>query len=171
MQRRARQDPSKNLVGFVVGEVRYAVPIEAVREIVNPLPTVELPGSASDVVGVADYRDEVVPVVDLRKRFGLVAQAMTRRTKWIVLDASFAKMSQLGFQQTSGALVAIVVDGVTEVFRSDDSALRPAPATGATDARRGIAGVATFEGELVFVLDVARVVEVEAERQLPGGGP
>jgi len=145
MQRRARQDPSKNLVGFVVGEVRYAVPIEVVREIVNPLKLVDLPGSAPDVVGVADYRDEVVPVVDIRKRFAMPAQTPSRRTKWIVLDSG-----------RGAGLVAIVVDGVTEVFRSDDKALRPAPAS---DARRGIAGVATFAGELVFVLDVVRVID------------
>jgi purine-binding chemotaxis protein CheW len=166
MQRRARQDPSKNLVGFVVGDVRYAVPIEAVREIVNPLPLVELPATAADVLGVADYRDEVVPVVDLRKRFGLPPLPVTRKTKWIVLDSAHGQMGAQG----AGKLVAIVVDGVTEVFRSDDSALRPAPATGNADARRGIAGVATFEGELVFVLDVMRVADVVGTHELQQGG-
>ena len=158
MQRRARQAPAKNLVGFTVGDIRYAVPIEAVREIVNPLPLVELPGSAIDVVGVADYRDEVVPVIDLRRRFGLATQPVTRRTKWIVLDAASAQMGLSGFE-SSGRLVAIVVDGVTEVFRSDEASLRPAPVTGAPSTRRGIAGVATFAGDLVFVLDVAKMVE------------
>lgn len=166
MQRRVRQDPSKNLVGFIVGEVRYAVPIGAVREIVNPLPLVELPGSAPDVIGVADYRDEVVPVVDLRRRFSLVPQPLTRRTKWIVLDSTQAG-AQMSLTGGAGRLVAIVVDGVTEVFRSDDTALRPAPATG-VDGRRGIAGVATYGGELVFVLDVSRVADVVEPAKLAG---
>lgn len=151
MQRRVRQDPQKNLVGFVVGQVRYAVAIVAVREIVNPLDCVDLPGSASDVVGVADYREEVVPVVDLRKRFGLEDVPMTRRTKWIVLDTGPAGGNRL---------VAIVVDAVSGVFRSDEAALRPAPAVGNGPSVRGIEGVTTHEGDLVFVLDVARVAEV-----------
>jgi len=150
MQRRQHQDPSKNLVGFVVGEVRYAVPIGDVREIVNPLPVVELPGAAANVLGVADYRDEVVPVVDLRRRFGLGAAAATRRTKWIVLGVS-------------DRLVAIVVDAVTDVFRSDDAALRPPPAVSVGADRKAIAGVATQSGDLVFVLDTARFDDVVAE--------
>ena len=158
MQRRARQDPSKNLVGFVVGAVRYAVSIATVREIVNPLALVDLPGASHDVMGVADYRDEVVPVIDMRKRFNLEDVPMTRRTKWIVLDPG-----------DGTRLVAIVVDAVTEVFRSDDSALRPAPAVGSGASLRGIAGVTTYGGELVFVLDVARIAEI-AEPEQPVGG-
>src|SRR5262245_25838546 len=83
---RHRHDPSKDLVGFLVGEVMYAVRIEVVREIVNPLPVVDLPRAPGTVKGVADYRGEVVPVVDLRERFGLEPAQRSRRTKWIVLD-------------------------------------------------------------------------------------
>lgn len=160
MQRRVRQDPSKNLVGFVVGEVRYAVAIVAVREIVNPLDCVDLPGASHDVVGVADYREEVVPVVDMRKRFGLEEAAMTRRTKWIVLDTGPAGGNRL---------VAIVVDAVTGVFRSDEAALRPAPAVGSGPSVRGIAGVATYGGDLVFVLDVARIADIPDALPAAGG--
>jgi purine-binding chemotaxis protein CheW len=163
MERRARQDPSKNLVGFVVGEVRYAVAIAAVREIVNPLALVDLPGAARDVMGVADYREEVVPVIDMRKRFGLEEKPMTRRTKWIVLDPISERDGD------AARLVAIVVDAVTEVFRSDDTALRPAPAIGAGVSVRGIAGVTTYGGELVFVLDVGRIAEI-SEPEQPAGG-
>jgi purine-binding chemotaxis protein CheW len=62
---RHRHDPSKSLVGFVVGDVHYAVPIARVREIANALEIVPLPHAPREVVGVADYRGEVVPVIDL----------------------------------------------------------------------------------------------------------
>lgn len=152
MIRKPHQDPSKNLVGFVVGDVRYAVPIGEVREIVNPLPVVELPGASGAVIGVADYRDDVVPVVDLRRRFGLETTPQTRRTKWIVMGVG-------------ERVVALVVDAVTDVFRSYD-ALRPAPAIGVGTDRRAIAGVTTRQGDLVFVLDTTRfedVAELEAQ--------
>ena len=51
---RHRHDPSKNLVGFVVGNVEYAVAIARVKEIGNPLPIVSLPHAPRPVVGVAD---------------------------------------------------------------------------------------------------------------------
>ena len=80
---RHRSDRSKNLVGFVVGDVRYAVDILRVREIINPLPIVALPHAPPAVLGVADHRGLVIPIVDLRRRFGLEPNQTTRRTKWI----------------------------------------------------------------------------------------
>jgi len=80
MEYRQRHDPSKSLVGFFVGNVHYAVPIGRVREISNPLEMVPLPHAPHAVIGVADYRGEVVPVVDLRMRFGMdpaAAQSVT----------------------------------------------------------------------------------------------
>jgi len=141
-----RRDPSKNLVECVVGDVHYAVPIAAVREIVNPLPLVELPSAPAAVVGVADYRDEVVPVVDLRVRFGLPPVPVTRRTKWIILRR--------------GRSFAIIVDAVIEVFRSTD--VRAAPLTGPGADIRAIEGVTSHDGVMVFLLDVARFGDLVA---------
>lgn len=147
MPQRQRHDPSKNLVGFVVGDVEYAVAIAAVKEITNPLAVVALPHAPRSVVGVADFRGEVIPVVDLRSRFGLPAVPATRKTKWIVVDVS-------------GRLVAIVVDAVTEVFGTGGAEMRPAPALGGGDDLRGLAGVTAHGKSLVFVLDVTRLREL-----------
>jgi len=145
MERQRRKDPSKNLVECVLGDVRYAVGIAAVREIVNPLPTVELPSAPSWVIGVADYRDEVVPVIDLRVRFGLAKSVATPRTKWIVVrrgDISFA----------------LVVDAVTEVFRSGE--VKPAPMLHEGADVRALDGVTSHDGDMVFILDIARLSEL-----------
>jgi purine-binding chemotaxis protein CheW len=144
---RQRHDPSKNLVGFVVGDVEYAVNIARVKEITNPLPIVPLPHPPPSVTGVADFRGEVIPVVGLRERFGLAPTPVTRRTKWIVVDVA-------------GRLVALVVDGVSEVFGTGGAELRPAPSLGGGDDVRGIAGVTSHGEGLVFVLDTARLREL-----------
>jgi purine-binding chemotaxis protein CheW len=144
---RQRHDPSKNLVGFVVGDVEYAVHIARVKEITNPLTVVALPHAPRAVVGVADFRGEVIPVVDLRTRFGLSAAPATRKTKWLVVDAG-------------GRLIALVVDAVTEVFGTGGAELRPAPSLGDGDDVRGLAGVTGHGAGLVFVLDVARLREL-----------
>lgn len=150
---RHRHDPSKDLVGFLVGEVMYAVRIDVVREIVNPLPVVELPRAPETVKGVADYRGEVVPVVDLRERFGLPAVPRSRKTKWIVLDVSSAARSASSPHQAGAHYAALVVDSVSEVFGLAGGELRPAPPLGDGDAARGIEGVTTLGSRLVFVLD------------------
>ncbi len=155
---RQRHDPTKNLVGFLVGDVMYAVRIEAVREIVNPLDVVELPRAPVAVRGVASFRGEVVPVVDLRVRFALPPVDKARRTKWIVVDVAYRVRSadDLGPRPPAvGArFVALVVDSVTEVFGTGGEAMRPAPPLGAGADVRGIEGVANHEDGLVFILDV-----------------
>ena len=147
---RYRHDPSKDLVGFLVGDVMYAVRIGVVREIVNPLSVVDLPRAPHAVKGVADYRGEVVPVIDLRERFGLAQALPSRRSKWIVLDVRPSDVEDA----TSGArYAALVVDAVTEVFGLSGGELRPSPPLGVGDDTRGIEGVTTLGTRLVFVLD------------------
>jgi purine-binding chemotaxis protein CheW len=138
---RYRHDPLKSLVGFLVGDVSYAVEIMQVREIINPLPTVALPRAPESICGVADYRGEVVPVIDLRIRFGLGASSHSRKTKWVVVDVG-------------GRLAALVVDAVTEVFGTGGQELRPAPALGGGEHVRGIRGVTTHGRRMIFVLDM-----------------
>ena len=142
-----RHDADKSLVGFVVGDVAYAVPVHAVREIVNPLPVVPLPRAPAAVPGVSDYRGDVVPVVDMRVRLGLPVFAETRRTKWIILDVG-------------GKFIALVVDSVTEVFGTANVALRTAPLLGGGELERGISSVASHGDKLVFVLDIATLRSV-----------
>lgn len=151
-QPRYRHDPLKNLVGFVVGDVEYAVVISVVREIANPLAIVALPHAPAGVCGVADFRGEVVPVVDMRARFGLPPADATRRTKWILVDVG-------------GRTAALVVDEVTDVFGGVD--IKSAPQLGG-DEHRGIVGVTKHQGALVFVLDVRRLRDLTAD--LAGSG-
>ncbi len=167
---RYRHDPSKSLVGFVVGEVEYAAAIAYVKEIANPLLVVPLPHAPRSVVGVADYRGEVVSVVDLRSRFGLPSAVATRKTKWIVVDVGDRPTDREGGARpaeaplpASGRLVALVVDAVTGVFGTTGTELRPPPELGSGDDARGIAGVTTNDGGLVFVLDVTQFRELARE--------
>ena len=143
---RYRKDQAKNLVSFLVGEVRYAVDIHLVREIVNPLPTVALPHAPPEVIGVSDHRGDVLPVVDLRTRFGLDPHSPTRRTKWIIVRAP-------GRDQA----FALVVDAVTDVFGGGKAEQRSVPELGRGQDLRGISQVFSHDGTLVFVVDPAIV--------------
>jgi purine-binding chemotaxis protein CheW len=157
---KARPDPQKSLVGFAVGDVSYAVPIADVREIVNPLVLTELPHVPAAVVGVADHRGDVIPVVDLRLRFGLRPLADRQRSKWILV-------------QVEGRLIGLVVDRVLDVFGTSGAEIRPPPSLGGGDDARGILGVTTYDGALTFVLDVSRfdeLVRPMAQAGLLSGG-
>ena len=160
---RRRGDRSKNLVGFTIGDVHYAVDIHRVREIITPLEIVPITHAPPAVLGVSDHRGEVVPILDVRRRFGLPAVQPTRRTKWVVVE--------LGQR-----LAGLVVDGVTDVFGAGQPDQRSVPQIGGGDAARGISAVYVYDGKLVFVLDVDRiaavteVIDLEAIDHLLEGG-
>jgi purine-binding chemotaxis protein CheW len=152
---RHRHDPSKTLVGFTVGGVHYAIAIADVREICNPLPLVALPHAPPAVDGVTDYRGDVIPVIDLRIRFGLPKAEASRRIKWIVVDVD-------------RRFVALVVDQTLGVFGTAGMGLRPAPPLGAGEEARGIEGVTSHEDALVFVLGLRSFRDLTARLALPG---
>jgi purine-binding chemotaxis protein CheW len=147
--------PERQLVLFGVGTVVYGLPIERVREVVNPLEIIPLPHAPPAVIGVTDHRGEVVPVLDLRTRFGLPKSDdpdAHRRRKWIMVDVG---------DPAQPRLVAAVVDAVHNVFMSRE-ALRPAPPLGGGEDTRGILGVIgrgkdSADGVMIFVLDLARL--------------
>src|SRR6185503_10412503 len=94
-----------------------------------------------------DHRGEVIPIIDLRMRFGLPAAPVTRSTKWILITTE---------QHTLG----LIVDAVTEVFGTGGEDLRPTPNVGGRKDVRGIAGVTSHGGALTFVLDTGRFAEL-----------
>lgn len=159
----------------------YAVRIEAVREIVNPLDVVALPRVASSVKGVASFRGEVVPVVDLRERFGLSIAPVTRKNKWIIVDTARGIPTldaDRSAERGSGRFVALVVDSVTDVFGTGGKELKPSPILGAGDDVRGLEGVTNYGNTLVFVLSVRSfhaiamaVAKRVSDSRLPGPLP
>jgi purine-binding chemotaxis protein CheW len=148
-----RPDPQKSLVGFAVGDVNYAIPIGSVKEIINPIALTKLPYVPEAISGVVDHRGEVVPIVDLRARFGAPQSEERRRTKWILVDVG-------------GKAIGLIVDRVTGVFGTGGHSLRPAPSLGGGEEVRGIAGVTSHDGTMVFVLDVDRLETIADSLQL-----
>lgn len=153
-RRRRVAGVDKNLVGFLVGDVQYAVDILRVREILRPLPLLSLPHAPPAVVGVADHRGEVVPVIEVRRRFGLPAAPDATRAKWILVTIV-------------GRTVGLAVDTITGVLAASDVDHRPPPTLGMGDAARGIASVISHQSGLVFVLDVDRVAAAAQLLDLP----
>jgi purine-binding chemotaxis protein CheW len=121
------------LCTFCIAGEDYAVDIMRVREIINPLPLTPVPRAPAFVEGVIRLRSEVIPVVDVRKRFGLPAAPPTRKTKFIVV-------------RIGGRRIALVVDEVTEVVRLERSQIRPAPTFSEDRAPRFFLGVCGGEG-------------------------
>jgi len=139
---RYRRQPYRSLVGFVRDEVAYPVPTSSVREITTPTALTELPHLPRGVIGVFEHRGQVVPVIDLRACFNVPAQASSGRSQWIIVEVSSHR-------------VGLCVNRVTGVFEVGFGGLKPVPELGKGVDPRNLVGVATQEGRLTFVLDVA----------------
>jgi len=140
MASRTRSLGGNKFVEFRVGEVRYAVDILSVREIVRPLNPVQLPHVPHSVVGVIHHRGDVVPIIDLRVRFGLAAVAH-RGVRWLIVKR--AKRD-----------VGLVVDGVEDVFGAEAPDQREIPRLGPGDQARGIRAVYAHPTGMVFEVDL-----------------
>lgn len=145
---RKRSSRERSLVGFRVDGLHYALSIDAVREIIRPLDAVEMPHLPAAVVGVADHRGAVVPIVDLRSLFGRGHSVPTNRTKWVVIGRGENSPS-----------VGLIVDSVVGVFGVTEEAARAAPPWAQEQIDAGMGDVVTRDGELVFVLDADAVMD------------
>jgi len=142
-----KRQGTKDWVGFQVGTIDYALDIHRVREVVRPLPCMTLPNLPQGVNGVAEFRGRMIPVIDLRKRFGIVDENPGRQGRWIVVP-------------DGERLVALAVDRVTEVFGRQLASPREIPSIIQSSNRAAIASAYFYLGHLVFVVAVDDLIDV-----------
>ncbi len=151
---------AKDLLRVEAGQVAYAIEVARIREVVHPLPVIDLPRRLAFVLGVAEYREQVVPVVDLRSFFDLPRALDRHRAKWVIVESA-------------AGLVAVVVDAVLDVFSSEENPQRAVPVLDAHHRDRGIRSAFRHDGQLAFLLDVNRITEpaIDVPRERPSGLP
>lgn len=139
---------------FQVATEVYGVPILSVQEIRGWERATVLPRSADHVRGVINLRGHVVPVLDVRRRFGLEHREPDAETVLIVV--------QVLREGRDALVVGLLVDAVSDVVELDESELRPAPEVCGAEARDFVRGIVAVEEQMVMLLDVPAVVgEVE----------
>lgn len=129
----------------VVGDERYGIPVGRVREIIRLTVITALPGADSAFSGVINLRGRVIPVMDLRRQFGLPDAPPTRFSRIVVADAG---ATQIG----------LVVDAVSEVVRISATAIEPTPALAASAADGYLTGIARASDGLIVLLDLERLL-------------
>jgi purine-binding chemotaxis protein CheW len=142
----------RQLVIFDLAGEAYGVDINAVQGIIRMQTITKVPRTPDFVEGVINLRGEVIPVVDLRKRFGLTATDETKDSRIVVV--------YIGEQQ-----VGMVVDAVTEVLRIAADSIEP-PSSVITSADSAyLLGIAKLEDRLITLLDLEQALS-EAEKSM-----
>lgn len=145
----------QTLVVFRIGDESYGIPVEQVREVLLYPEVTRLPAAPGFVEGIIRLRGRVIPIVDLRKRFGLTAESTPDLRVLIVT---------LGAQ-----VIGCVVDAVSQVRRLAAKSIRPLPAEVPTAGREFLMAVApgvSNGNDLLLILDVEKIFNLEEKSAL-----
>ena len=135
-------------VTFRVGTAEYAIPASQVLHLESFETATHVPGAPSYVAGLVQVRGRVVPVVDLRKRFGLPATDRELAHRVVVV--------QLGAR-----VAGLLVDSAREVMQLDEASFRDAPELIKQQANGFVTGIATVRERMFLIVDVQRVIGQE----------
>ena len=139
---------------FCLGAESYGLPVIKVREIIRFVNPTHVPQLPEHVEGVINLRGKIIPVINLRRKFGLAPVAPTERTCTVVV--------QIAAPSKAGALIGLVVDGVEEVAQISAQDLEATPDFGPQADTEHILGMAKVKGAIKTLLDLDRVVSSES---------
>ena len=132
------------LVGFVVGEEEFAIPILTIQEIIKPIEYTRVPRTPSHVLGVFNLRGSVIPLIDLRMKFG-VSATKSDDMRYIVL-------------KDGDEIAGFVIDRLNQALRIHKNQIDPAPEA-TTQEKSLIEGVGKQNDKIITILRVAKLLE------------
>jgi purine-binding chemotaxis protein CheW len=136
------------LVSFRLGKEEFGVEITQVREIILMGDITRIPQTPDFVKGLINLRSMVIPVIDLRVRFGMETATLTDESRIMVLNVD-------------GRTLGIIVDAVDEVLRVGREQIAPPPPTVSGLDREYLAGLVRRDDRLLILLDINRLLRQE----------
>lgn len=134
---------------FQLDKEEFAIQVEKVREIMGVQDITQVPQTPIHVKGVINLRGKVIPVVDLRLKFGMEAAEYTHRTCIVVVQVTGPRDTML---------MGVVVDGVVEVLQVADADVEDTPSFGQDVAIPYVMGLAKLKGKVKILLDIDQVM-------------
>ncbi|HZO92314.1 MAG TPA: chemotaxis protein CheW [Candidatus Baltobacteraceae bacterium] len=141
------------VVSFKLGSEEYGVDIAQVQEINRMVAVTHVPRAPQFMEGVINLRGQLIPIIDLRTRFGMPRAEHTKNTRIVVTEVGTKR-------------VGMVVDSVSEVLRLPNDAIEDAPEMITGVDTEYIRGVGKVEDRLIILLDLARIISGAEKREL-----
>jgi purine-binding chemotaxis protein CheW len=135
-----KDDDIIQLVGFIVGNEEFAVPILSIQEIIKPIEWTKVPFTPDFVLGVFNLRGNVLPLIDLRKKFGASQAEFDDDVRFIVI-------------KVGDELAGFVIDRLTEALRIDANTILPPPDT-SMERDAMIEGIARKDDRIITILKI-----------------
>lgn len=148
MGTQASASDSMQVVTLGIDRETFAVPVEAVSEILDMRPTFRIPDAPPYLLGLSDVRGRGVPVIDLRTKLGLPAMQATENTRILVLEVQIAGRN---------LVLGLTADRVFEVAALGAQDIEPPPDIGSKWRSTYIRGVGRHGDRFVFIFDLSRL--------------
>ena len=143
---------------FTLGHEEYGLPVLKVREIIKVMDITQVPQVPEHVLGVINLRGKVIPVIDLRRKFGFPSLDNTERTCIIVADVDLGSVR---------VMMGIVVDSVSEVLNVTEAEIDETPDFGGQTTTDYLLGLAKVKGTVKILLDLDRVLGSDGQLGTP----
>jgi purine-binding chemotaxis protein CheW len=141
-----RMDKELQVVGFRIGRETFGLPISIVREIVRVPEITSVPNAPDYIEGVINLRGRIIPIVDLRKRFGDTTFEPNKKNRIVVVEL-----------ETRG--IGLIVNSASEVLRIPPSDIEEPHNVFKEGEVSYITGVGKLNGRLVILLDLSRILQ------------
>ena len=141
------------VVGFRIGNETYGVRIGSVREIVRVPEITAVPNAPDVIEGVINLRGKIIPVMDLRKRFGSPAAQPDKKNRILVVELE-------------NKLVGLIVSSASEVLKIPPSEIASPGSVFAEGESSYVTGVGKLKGRLIILLDIARLLRQSEFKKL-----
>jgi purine-binding chemotaxis protein CheW len=146
---RGGDNPIIQLVGFRLDNEDYAIAITKIQEIILMKPITRIPQVPDFIEGLINLRGSVIPIINLRKRFGLAPREVDDETRTIVVNIH-------------DKTVGCIVDAVTQVMRINRDQIQPPPLSVLSVAHQYISGLARLDDRLLIILDIERLFDEQS---------
>ena len=144
-----KHDELIQLVSFLLDREEYGVDVLKVREIIRVPSITRMPNSAEYVEGIINLRGKVIPIISMRKRFGLSESEYNGHTRIVIMEVA-------------DSLTGFIVDGVSEVIRIRGGEIQPPPSMVLSGGRQEfISGVYNHADKLLIIMDVDRMFSAD----------
>ena len=137
---------------FSLGKETYGIPIQHVQQIIGMMDITEIPRMPKFIKGVTNLRGKIIPILDLRLKFGLPPIDYTDRTCIIIVE-----MQVNGIKKWMG----VVVDAVSEVLNIQSSEIEPPPQYGTQTENDFLTGMGKVKGKVILLLEMQKVLNQE----------
>jgi purine-binding chemotaxis protein CheW len=146
-------DKDIQIVGFRIGRETFGLPIAMVREIVRVPEITSVPNAPDYIEGVINLRGRIIPVVDLRKRFGEKVIEPSKRNRIVVVELE-------------SRAIGLIVNSASEVIKIPPSDIEAPHSVFQEGELNYITGVGKFRGRLVMMLDLSKILQRGELRRL-----